>query len=281
MGGREPTRVIETLHLFEPLDAQLVDLLRSLSRDDWARPTIAGAWTVRDVVAHLLDTPLRRLAFVRDAYPPTGIEIRDDADLVRLVNGMNADGVRTYGRLSPPLLVDLLQLVTPQLVAHLRASDPNAPAAFPVSWAGESSSAHWFDVAREYTERWHHQAQIRLAVDRLAPVMAGALYAPVLATFMRAVPHGLRHVGAEPGTSVATVIEGEGGGTWHVLWEASCWRFTDTPATTPAAQVVIPADIAWRLFTKGLSPDAIARQCRTEGDAELGAAVLATRAIVG
>ena len=158
--------MIDTLHLFEPLDDQLLALLRSLSRQDWSRPTIAGAWTVRDVAAHLLDTPLRRLSFVRDGWPPD-VEIRSDADLVRLVNAMNAEGVRTYGRLSPAILIDLLALAATQLRGHLRASALEAAAAFPVSWAGESTSAHWFDVAREYTERWHHQAQIRLAVGAL------------------------------------------------------------------------------------------------------------------
>src|SRR5918993_1932051 len=103
--GRHATgaRMIETLQLFEPLDAALLDLLRSLSPEDWHRPTIAGEWRVRDVVAHLLDTPLRRLSFVRDGWAPN-VVIRSEADLVALVNAMNAEGVRTYGRLSPAVL---------------------------------------------------------------------------------------------------------------------------------------------------------------------------------
>ncbi len=48
-----------------------------------------------------------------------------------------------------------------------------------------------------------------------------------------------------------------------------------------AATVAIPADVAWRLFTKGLPHDAIARHCQVSGDPELGRAVLAARAIVG
>ncbi len=158
--------MIDTIDLFEPLDGLLLDLLRSLSRDDWSQPTVAGTWTVRDVVAHLLDTPLRRLSFVRDGCMPDSAEA--SSDLIAFVNALNADGVRTYGRLSPAVLIDLMTLATAQLREHLASIDPQAPAAFPVSWAGESSSAHWFDVAREYTERWHHQAQIRLAVDLLA-----------------------------------------------------------------------------------------------------------------
>jgi uncharacterized protein (TIGR03083 family) len=283
--------VIHTIDLFEPLDGLLLDLLRSLSRADWSRPTIAGAWTVRDVVAHLLDTPLRRLSFVRDGWPAFATatagrpdsRVRSDADLIVFVNALNADGVRTYGRLSPALLIDLLALVTAQLRDHLRSIDPHAPAAFPVSWAGESSSAHWFDVAREYTERWHHQAQIRLAVDQLRPLMVSHLHAPVVATFMRAIPYALRMVAADEGARVSAVVAGEGGGTWTVDRRAGAWQLDDgAGASGPfAATVAIPADVAWRLFTKGLPEDAVARHCQVSGDLELAGAVLAARAIVG
>ena len=39
-----------------------------------------------------------------------------------------------------------------------QALDPFGAAMFPVSWAGEEESTNWFDTAREFTERWHHQA---------------------------------------------------------------------------------------------------------------------------
>src|SRR6185436_6869888 len=57
--------------LFAPLNEELVALLRSLTPDEWKAPTVAGAWTVKDVAAHLLDTALRRLAW-RDAHTMPG-----------------------------------------------------------------------------------------------------------------------------------------------------------------------------------------------------------------
>jgi hypothetical protein len=36
----------------------------------------------------------------------------------------------------------------------------------PVSWAGPEAAPVWFGVAREYTERRHHQQQIRDATGR-------------------------------------------------------------------------------------------------------------------
>jgi hypothetical protein len=277
--------VIDTLDLFEPLDDQLLAVLRSLSRQDWKRQTIAGAWTVREVAAHLLDTPLRRLSFVRDGWAAE-VDIRSDADLVRFVNAMNAEGVRTLGRLSPAVLIDLLALVAPQLRDHLRASAPDGAAAFPVSWAGESASAHWFDVAREYTVRWHHQAQIRLAVGALDPLMTARFYEPVVATFMRAVPHACRSLEAADGARVDIDVAGIGGGSWAMTRVEGVWRLA--PSSTgaveqgpPTATVTIPAALAWRLFTKGASPAEVAETCPWQGDKVLATTVLAARAIVG
>ena len=279
--------MIHTLHLFEELDDLLLALLAALPDEAWHRPTIAGHWTVHEVAAHLLDTPLRRLSFVRDGWPPPDQRQRAPGDLTSLIDGLNADGVRVYGRLSPRLLVELLAQVSPQLRAHLAATEPDAPAAFAVSWAGEEQSAHWFDVAREYTERWHHQAQIRLAVDALAPLMSARLYAPVIATFVRALPHACRAVDAPEGTRVHFVVDGEGGGAWTLVRRAGAWRLRPSGAGTsgetgpPAARVRVPAGVAWRLFTKGIRADAVADLVTVEGDARVAAPLLSARAIVG
>ena len=61
---------IETVDLFLPLQHELTSLLRSLAPEDWQRPTVAGAWRVKDIVTHLLDSDLRRLSLNRDGYIP-------------------------------------------------------------------------------------------------------------------------------------------------------------------------------------------------------------------
>jgi hypothetical protein len=50
--------------------------------------------------------------------------------------------------------------------------------------AGEARSLNWFDTARELTERWHHQEQIRFATN-LPGIMTRDLYHPVLDCFLR------------------------------------------------------------------------------------------------
>src|SRR5436305_15018442 len=59
--------------LFAPLHRELIALLRGLTPEQWERPTVAGAWRVRDVAAHLLDGMLRRLSRRRSAGRPGAV----------------------------------------------------------------------------------------------------------------------------------------------------------------------------------------------------------------
>jgi hypothetical protein len=63
-----PLPPLETAPLFPDLHGELLSLLRALESGDWERPTVAGAWRVRDVAAHLLDGDLRKLAAHRDGH---------------------------------------------------------------------------------------------------------------------------------------------------------------------------------------------------------------------
>src|SRR5262245_18915544 len=98
--------VIDTRDMFRPVSANLVVVLRQLAPGDWQRSTVAGAWRVRDVLAHLLDTTLRRLSFQRDLLvpPPPSRPIASERDFVAFINGLNASWVEAAQRLSPRVL---------------------------------------------------------------------------------------------------------------------------------------------------------------------------------
>lgn len=275
----EPAPLL-TAHLFKTLDGKLLELLRSLAIDEWQRPTIVPKWNVRQIVAHLLDTALRRLSFGRDGGTHSGPAL-SDREVADLVNRLNAAGVEAYGRLSPSVLITLTAAIIPQLHEYLESLEPFAPATFPVSWAGETESAVWFDIARELTERWHHQQQIRLAVDRPG-IMTPELYGPVLECFMRGLPHAYREVPARAGSVVEVTVTGECGGTWWLERASSHWVLVTTPARERIdARTAIPQSIAWRVFTKGISRDEAKSQVSISGDEALGAAALGMTAIVG
>lgn len=82
--------MIETLHLFPLLDTMLINLLRSLTDEEWNTQTIAKLWKVKDVASHLLDGNLRLLSISRDGYfgEKTG-DIGSYQDLVSYLNNLN------------------------------------------------------------------------------------------------------------------------------------------------------------------------------------------------
>src|SRR6267378_3247889 len=178
-----PLKPILAAHLFPKLDGMLIELLCSLEPEDWEKQTVSPKWKVKDVAAHLLDTPLRGVSIGRDTYLAENPGINSASDLAAFINRLNQEGVNVYRRLSPAVLIALMEVATRSL-AELHASrDPYAMAPYGVSWAGEEKSANWFDTAREFTERWHHQQQIRLAVSKPG-IMTREFYYPVLDCFL-------------------------------------------------------------------------------------------------
>ena len=268
---------ILTAHLFPKIEGMLAELLRSLTAEEWERQTIAPKWRVKDVAAHLLDTQLRKLSIVRDGYLPPGPPI---TDLVAFINGLNQEGVTLYRRLSPPVLISLMELASRESAEFHASLDPFSPAAFSVSWAGEETSLNWFDTAREFTERWHHQQQIRLAVDRPG-IATPELYHPVLDCFLRALPYTYRDVPAGTGTLLQFKIDGDCGGEWWLCRDGNSWRLVDRALGEATSKVTIPQEIAWRIFTKGIDQASARAQTRVAGNEPLGLHTLTMKTIVG
>ena len=291
-----PPGPLLTAHLFPTLDGHLIGLLRSLAPDDWERQTIAPRWKVKDVTAHLLDTQLRKLSFGRDGCAPSPPPvIASDRDLVSFIDRLNAEGVTVYRRLSPSVLIAWMEQTSREASSYYASLDPFAPARIGVSWAGESVSANWFDVARELTERWHHQQQIRLALGEpansaqnaslnaarsLRAIMTPELYHPVLDCFMRALPFHYRSMPASADAAIRIHVSGDCGGDWH-LYRGDAWMLASEPVGTIVTTVTIPQDIAWRIFTKGITRENASEHVRLTGEATLGYHVLDMLAIVG
>ena len=280
----EPLKPILTAHLFPKVDGLLFELLRSLSPEDWEKQTVSPKWKVKDVAAHLLDTALRGLSIARDGYLPPAPKLDSPTALGAFINRLNEEGVTVYRRLSPAVQISLMEVACKQLAAYHASRDPYAMAPYGVSWAGEEKSANWFDTAREYTERWHHQQQIRLAVDRLETLQPGImtreLYYPVLDCFMRALPFTYRNISAAPGTAIRITALGDCGGSWHLYREETRWVLCEGELTRLSAETVIPQEIAWRIFTKGIDRESALSQVRIRGDRALALPVLGMVSIV-
>lgn len=277
-GQSSGTGPILSAHLLHRVDEKLVDLLGSLEPSEWDLQTIAPLWKVRDVAAHLLDTVLRKLSMVRDSCEVEAVDIRSPQDVIALVNRLNAEGVTVYRRLSPAVLIGMMKAACQQSAHFHESLDPFAPAAFAVSWAGEETSLNWFDTARELTERWHHQQQIRVATNRPG-IMTPDVYHPVLDCFMRGLPHVYRDVEVPAGTVLLLEISGGCGGQWLLSRSSTRWEFVSRSAGEFTSRVTIPQELAWRVFTKGIDRDTA--HINIEGNRDLGERVLQLTAIVG
>jgi uncharacterized protein (TIGR03083 family) len=269
----------DTAELFLPLQRELVSLLRGLSESDWSLPTLAREWTVKDVAAHLLDTDLRRLSAQRDGYRPSAAKLGSYEEIVAFINRLNATWVEVARRLSPRVLTDLLEWTGPQVAELFTSLAPDDEAAIAVAWAGEERSASWMDVGREYTEKWHHQAQIREAVGAIA-LDSRRWLGPVIELSMYALPHALRQLEATAGSALSVHIEGEAGGVWHVLRGERGWELRAGEADEPAARVRLDAGTAWRLFFNALDRDAAARLVEVSGDEQLYTTFLTVRSVM-
>ena len=242
---------------------------------------MAGDWRVRDVVAHMLDTALRRLSFHRDGLQPPvpSRPIAGERDLVAWINELNATWVAASRRLSVRMLADLYAHVTAQLCDFIEKLPDDAPALFPVSWAGEQESAGWFDIGREFTEIWHHGAQIREAVGA-GPYPEPAWLRAVIEISLHALPHAYREVVAPNGTSVQIEISGPAGGSWTLRRVGTRWAVGEAPASRLDAAVRLSEDAAWRLLFNALPADAARSAVQIEGDERLVEPLLAARSVI-
>ncbi|MGE3778133.1 MAG: maleylpyruvate isomerase N-terminal domain-containing protein [Pirellulaceae bacterium] len=265
--------------LFRELSVETIRLLIRLTPDEWTRSTVSSERTVKDIASHLLDGSLRRLSCQRDHYtPPPGVMTpRTDESLVDFLHRLNAEWETATRRLSPHVIVNLLEWAHDQTAILFESLDPFGPAIFPVSWLGDTSSLNWMDIAREYTEKWHHTQQIFEATGHPSRITTRRMFHPCLDTFLRALPYTYRQVPAAEGAVVAVEITGEAGGFWFIQRQGEQWQQVAAAPGAITSRVVLDQESAWKLFTKRRNHADIRHQFANiyvEGDRELGSYVL-------
>jgi uncharacterized protein (TIGR03083 family) len=277
----QPPTQIDTRSMFRPVSSGLVTLLRGLPPAGWEQPTVAGAWLVRDIVAHLLDVTLRRLSFHRDgmAPPPPSRPINSASDFVAFINGINAQWVGASKRLSPRVLVDAFERASAELADWFESQPLGGPALFGVSWAGEQTSENWFDIGREFTELWHHQQQIRLAIGAAGLADPRFLHA-VIGIAVRGLPHAYRNVPADPGQRVVLQVSGPAGGQWTLLRGESEWTLWQGEADEATACIALADDSAWKLLFNALPASESSQAVRITGSVELAAPLMRARSVI-
>jgi len=232
---------------------------------------------VHDLAIHLLSADVNELAGRRDDFQerrtePIPYDLSQWDQLLAFIDERNGAWVEVNRRLSPRLLCSLLTTTGDELDAWWPAVDLNA-VGMPVNWAGPDPAPTWLHVAREYTERWVHQQQIRDALGR--PGLTGPEFLrPVLDTFVLALPVALQNVPGVLGDRVKLSVSGAADRSWTVIKSDTGWRFASDSGGVPICEVTLRGDIMWRLASRTISPTEARAQAVIKGDSAAGEAVL-------
>jgi uncharacterized protein (TIGR03083 family) len=266
---------VDARPLFGQDRATLLRLVRGLDPEEWERSTAAAPWLVRDVVAHLLGDDLSRLARTRDGHSPVGPQ--QDEPLAAFIHRFNDEWVQAARRVSPRLLLDLLAVTSPQVLALWRDIDLDM-ITDPVTWAGPEPAPVWLDCARDFTEYWVHQQQIRNATGRPGDGDPAVVHL-VLDTFLRAMPHTLAGHDRPEGTTLVVAVTGAGGGQWG--WQAQGGRWLPVDDVDGSTRMTFhDAEALWRLCTRLIEPDQAKRRVTVVGDPALADAALRIVSII-
>lgn len=266
--------MIDLVHKLPELDKKLIELLESLSPEEWQKQTVARLWKVKDVAAHLLDGNIRILSGLRDGYHGKSPDINSYQDLLDYLNRLNAEWVTAMKRVSPQMLIELLRKTGPPFYKYYASLDPHGKAVYSVAWAGENESKNWMHIAREYTEKFLHQQQIRDAVAKQG-IMNREFYHPFLQVCMYALPHTLRNTKVPDGTILKMTINGDAGGSWYAESNDRSWNLSEfDEGKEIETEIIIEADAAWKLFSKSRRPDDLTDQIHVAGNTDLAHSAL-------
>ncbi len=204
---------------------QLIALLETLPADAWRRPTDCEAWTVHDMVAHLVGAARGHaspLEFIRQAAHGQQHKDRFDGNDM---DAMNAYQVRRNAHLTPTELIAALQTLAPRAVRGRRRMPgvlrrkriPMAPSgSVPEGTPADIGLGELLDVILT-RDVWLHRIDICRAVDRRPDIdvdIDGRIVADVVADW--AARHGQPVQLELTGPAGGHYVQGDDGEHIHV-----------------------------------------------------------------
>lgn len=256
---------------------RLLDLLRPLTDGDWRRPTACPGWDVLGLAVHLLGADLGLVSQRRDQFMGTpSPQNLSESEFIDWLDALQAQWVLAARRISPRLVVEVLEWSGPRLVEVFEAEGLSAMGAR-VSWAGPEPAPVWLDQLRELSEYWIHRQQLLEALDR-PPDLDPLLLRPVLLGLRGAYPHRLTEARV-PTTGQVLIEIGEPiDEDWILVPNHGTWEFTEGSNRNVIARGSFTADQAWRLLTNNLDRDV---DLDLRGDDRIVGVISRTRAIIG
>jgi uncharacterized protein (TIGR03083 family) len=240
----------------------VIDLLPTLSDDDWSRPTDLPGWSVHDVAAHLAHLEAVLAGLDSDPPPSRGNGTSPSADYTQA-------GVDARTNRSPQELIDELRQCVEARKEQLQ--DLPDPTSKPETTPGAVDWTWEVLMRNRAIDLWCHEQDIRRAVDRPGSLGTGGAQVTTR-SFAAGMPFVLgKRVAPSVGTSVV----------WHLTGAVPMeigavigddGRAAPQVADDPTASLTMTSETFTVLAAGRRTPDQV--DVKVEGDEELGQAVL-------
>jgi uncharacterized protein (TIGR03083 family) len=272
-----PLTALDLRPLFPEMRAELLRVLSNLSDEQWNAPTACEGWSVRDVVQHIFSDDCGYLSRHRDKDGITFVTQSWD-ELIEKINQQNETWVKATRRLSRRMLMNFLETTGQEMADYLATVHMDALGQ-PVSWAGSNAAPIWLQVAREYTEYWMHHQHVCEGAG-IHSLKSRRYLHSALSVFVYSLPRTYQNVSAPENTVIAFEVTGEAADTWFLIREGEAWQLYAASDSSPDARVSMSDDSAWRMFTKGISREALQADSQISGDNALAQPLLKSIAIL-
>jgi uncharacterized protein (TIGR03083 family) len=221
---------------------RLLDLLRGLAPDDWARATVCDLWDVRAMVAHVVGMAEAQASMRQFAHDYRAATRRESG---AMIDAMTATQIRDRGALTPSELVERLTRAAPRAVRARRRTLKLVRFGVRMKQDPPFDTESWkfgYLVDAIFTrDAWMHRLDIARATGHdmvLTPEHDGRLVADVVADWAR------RH-----GQPFTLTLTGPAGGRWrvgdageHLELDASdfCWTLAARAPGSGLLQTPVP-----------------------------------------
>jgi uncharacterized protein (TIGR03083 family) len=183
--------------------ADVLTLLRSLSDDDWDKPTDLPGWDVRAVAAHLAHLESELAGNAQE-----DVEVPEASHIVSPMSAYTERGPLARGSWTTDEIIDELERSCAKRLAELRADPPTDPQGDPpltpagIGWTWETL------LSNRPLDVWMHEQDIRRAVERPGGFESAAA-AHTASVFARGLGYVVgKRVAAPPGTTVVLDVTG-------------------------------------------------------------------------
>jgi uncharacterized protein (TIGR03083 family) len=199
----------EAMVLAETEFARMVAQLRSLSADDWRRPTVCKLWDVRALASHVLGMAEAQASMRQFAHDFRAARKRTGG---KMIDAMTAAQIADRAAMKPEAIVNGLAAVAPRAVKARRRTPALVRHAVRMKQDPPFDAEKWefgYLVDTIFTrDTWMHRLDISRATGTpmvLTPSHDGRLIADVVAEW------GRRH-----GQGFSLTLTGAAGGQWQV-----------------------------------------------------------------